>query len=639
MPYWVVPPTSGNQREVGKPVILQYTVKKEEKLTDNIKEEMEKCWKHYKQFELELVDFTSHLGEESKIRHLDRLKQSMFPKFPANEVNGDFWNWILELIGVDKEDPIEIPQTVLDKVKKRHEEAEEIQKLFTVPKLPPPLVDHQKLKERIKEQEKRRAQLEEEANRATLNAISCLQQQLSLPSGLNMTPSPISSSIILPSTIKSGSERSRANNTSKSSSSSNKLDISIRATPSPARSDYSQKSRSSPAAQNQNLNQKSQSSSRPSSSGSSSSKYDNFNANINDIYAATLASLAAKLPPGLLPNDILKSMPEYGVSALNALTAQAAMYASPGPSKKNHSSQKSSHSSQKPAAASQSASGQHHQSPQSHQSQRAAASSGKSSSWFNQIPNMKEFMAQLEKGDLSVLMQSPYNIPTCKSSSTTSSKQHHQQQDKYHQEKHDKQEKNHQSASSNSSSARTNLNLNYQQMAASQSSGHNDKRKSNKNYDYENFKNKNEAGKIADLMKSPEYTQMLLQQAQAFRGLGSEITVTRKPSATVTSQSQSQSQSSKKSSNSQAQAQANHSTSILQNMPLMDLNSLAEMSKSIPELNALLNSNKPEDINALLQMQMMSKNTMDYAALFGGNNCKNNKLMQEYAAALTGSGE
>jgi hypothetical protein len=51
----------------------------------------------------------------------------------------------------------------------------------------------------------------------------------------------------------------------------------------------------------------------------------------------------------------------------------------------------------------------------------------------------------------------------------------------------------------------------------------------------------------------------------------------------------------------------------------MDLNYLAEISKTIPELNALLNSNKPEDINALLQMQMMAKN-MDYAsAFFGGS--------------------
>jgi hypothetical protein len=588
---------------VGKPVIIQYTVTNDTTISDNTKAEMENCFKYYKKFEAELVDFRGKLSEDSEVRHLDRLKQSLFPKLPTSEL----WNWVLQLIGLDKEDPIEIPQTVLDKVKKRQEEAEEIQKLFTVPKLPPPLADKERLRERIKEQE-HRARLEEEANRATLNAISCLQQQLSLPSGLNMTPSPISSSIILPSTIKGGSGSNRSNNISKQST--GKLEVSIRATPSPARSDYSQKShRSSPAAQNQN--QKSQGSSRPSSSGSSSS-----NTNINDIYAATLASLAAKLPPGLLPNDLLKTMPDYGLSALNALTQQAAMYASPGgqsPSnKKNHSSQKSQ----------QSQSSQKQQS--SNQNPRSSSSSSKSSSWFNQIPNMKEFMAQLEKGDLSVLMQSPYNIPTCKSSANSS-----------------KSERNH-PASSSSSSARTNLNLNYQM--AAQPGHSNEKRKSGKNYDYENYK---EAGKIADLMKSPEYTQMLLQQAQAFRGLGSEITVTRKPSATVTSQSQSQSQaresqareSQSRESSSKKSNQNQNQSSILQNIPLMDLNSLAEMSKSIPELNALLNSNKPEDINALLQMQMMSKNTMDYAALFGGNTSKNNKLMQEYANALAGSGE
>lgn len=669
LPFWVIPPLEGRLHDCPKPVTIQYTVKQDEKLPDNIKIIMEDCVKYYKEYDKELIDFDHTLNDESKIRFVDKMKLSLFPKFPKDEIEtGGLWNWICELLNVEKEDPIKFPEEAIGKVRKRQEEAEQIQSLFIVPKTPPQLLE----KDRLREQEKQRIKYEEEANRATLNAISCLQQQLSLPSGLNMTPSPISSSIVLPSTIKSSNNSKINNNISKTSTTTgqtvstnqtSKMEVSIRATPSPAKSDHSQKSRSSPA---QNQNRSSQNSSRPSSTSSSSSKFDlgfpgaaGLNANsLNDLYAATLASLASKLPPGLLPNDyaaLLKSMPEYGLSALGALTASAAAYGNPGTSgvsnKRNSTSSPSQSTSgypygsygsgsssksqssnsyaslQKQSNSHKSSSGysshQHQQKQNSSGSNSNAGSNSRSStnnsfaaaasaSWLNQIPNMKEFMAQLEKGDLSVLMQSPYNIPSCKPSTSSSSKS----------------EKNHNSNSSggslNSSSARTNYNM---PPTSDQS-----KRKSSKNYDYDNYKS--EAGKIADLMKSPEYTQMLLMQqaqaqAQAFRGLGSEITVTRKPSSTVTSQSV------KKTSTATSATQSNpalSTSSILQNMPLMDLNSLAEMSKSIPELNALLNSNKPEDINALLQMQMLSKNTLDYSALFG--NTKTNKAMQDYATAL-----
>ncbi|CAO1316903.1 unnamed protein product [Diamesa serratosioi] len=177
---------------------------------------------------------------------------------------------------------------------------------------------------------------------------------------------------------------------------------------------------------------------------------------------------------------------------------------------------------------------------------------------------------------------------------------------------------------------------------------------------------KSEAGKIADLMKSPEYTQMLMNQANAFRGLGTEITVTRKSGSNKKSSSSSSSHSgSNQNSGSNAQSSGGGSgggggnsgagNSLLNQLPVMDLNYLAEISKSIPELNALLNSNKPEDINALLQMQMMAKSSMDYASqLFGtgggptsgsssGNSNKNNsnsasaKAMQDYAQAAASS--
>ena len=236
-----------------------------------------------------------------------------------------------------------------------------------------------------------------------------------------------------------------------------------------------------------------------------------------------------------------------------------------------------------------------------------------SNSWLSQIPNMKEFMNQLEKGDLSVLMQSPYNIPTCKPSSK--------------------------SKSSTSTSGSSRMDYSNQEMSREQSNASTGSSSTSANkrkgrppnapsaaaFEYDLY-SKSDVGKISDLMKSPEYTQMLMNQANAFRSLGSEITVTRKPSTSSTASSSSSASGSKKSSSTnQPQSASNaaainaaNSASLLNRLPIMDLNYLAEISKSIPELNALLNSNKPEDINALLQMQMMAKN-MDYAtAFFGG---------------------
>jgi len=222
-------------------------------------------------------------------------------------------------------------------------------------------------------------------------------------------------------------------------------------------------------------------------------------------------------------------------------------------------------------------------------------------------------MNQLEKGDLSVLMQSPYNIPTCKPSSKSKSSTSTSGSSRMD---YSNQEMGRESNNASTGSSTT---------SANKRKGRPPNAPSAAAYEYDLY-SKSDVGKISDLMKSPEYTQMLMNQANAFRSLGSEITVTRKPSTSSTTSSSSSASGSKKSSSTNqpqsasnsAAANAANSASLLNRLPIMDLNYLAEISKSIPELNALLNSNKPEDINALLQMQMMAKN-MDYAtAFFGG---------------------
>lgn len=620
LPFWVLPPPENRPHELGRPMLMTYNVQSEQKASDGVKEQMMACVNYYKQFQFELLDFADmKLKDDAMV--LDKLKNSMFQKFPlADQTSGELWNWTRELLGLNREDPVVIPRRIIEQQKRLEDEAREKEERI--------------LKEL--EEKKLKEEREQEATKQALNAISCLQQQLSQPSGLNMTPSPISSAILsMPSsTNHKQSSSSNATNTSSSprdspatipstATSPAKFEIPIRASPSPAKSDTSSiRARNSPAPSPAKLPERPPRNS--SSISSSSSKYDlgYSSNNLSDLYAATLASFAKNLPPGLLPTDYASllqgsKMSDFGMSALGSLQASAAAlsgannFSSPtgsgssgggGGGKKNQSS----YSNAKATNAS------------------TSAGNSQSNSWLSQIPNMKEFMNQLEKGDLSVLMQSPYNIPTCKPSSKSSTQ-------------------------GSSSSARTDYH-HHDNVREASGPGKRKGRPPNQpanNFDYDGYKS--EVGKIADLMKSPEYTQMLMNQANAFRGLGSEITVTRKPSQqSAPSGSQSSSSNSKKASSTatsnQNYSQASTSggnaskSSLLNHLPVMDLNYLAEISKQIPELNALLNSNKPEDINALLQMQMMSKN-MDYAtALFGGkaasaNSAATNKAMQDYAAA------
>lgn len=651
LPFWVLPPPENRPHELGRPMLMAYSLHHDESISDDIKVQMEACVNYYKQFQYELIDFNEMKLKED-VMVLEKMKNSMFQRFPLEEqVTGEFWNWIRELLGLNREEPVVIPRRIIEQQKRLEEEAR---------------LQEEAAKEKLlKEQEERKLkeEREQEAAKQALNAMSSLQQQLNQPSGLNMTPSPISSAIItLPATgnHKQQSTSSNATNTSSSprdspatipstATSPAKFEVPVRASPSPAKSDTSSiRARNSPAPSPAKLPERPPRNS--SSVSSNSSKYDlgYSSNNLSDLYAATLASLAKNLPPGLLPADYQSllqgsKMPDFGMSALGSLQASAAALSassnyspaagsgSSGGSGKKNQSNYSNNSKSSNASTSQSASAA--------AAAAAAASAANTNSWLSQIPNMKEFMNQLEKGDLSVLMQSPYNIPTCKPTSNKNS--------------------------SGSSSARTDYH-HQDNVRETSGAGKRKGRPPNPNaasaFDYDGYKS--EVGKIADLMKSPEYTQMLMNQANAFRGLGSEITVTRKPS-TSSNASSSSSSSNKKASAAATAAAMNQNysqgsgnsagsskNSLLNQLPVMDLNYLAEISKQIPELNALLNSNKPEDINALLQMQMMSKN-MDYAsALFGGggspgggnqggsskgsnssSSAATAKAMQDYAAA------
>lgn len=656
MPFWVLPPPENRPNELGRPLVLNYHTQNDEKLPDGIKEQMTACVNYYKQFQYELVDFSEmKLKEDAMV--LEKMKNSLFMKFPLDDQkSGELWNWMLELLELNREDPIIIPKKILD----RQRQLEEEQKAKEEAEAKEIALREQERLEKEKQRLREEREREQEAAKQALNAISCLQQQLNQPSGLNMNPSPISSAIAQTnnkqsssSTNASSSPRDSPATIPSNAPSPAKFEIPVRASPSPAKSDTSsiRGARNSPAPSPAKLPTTER---PPRNSSSSSSKYDlgGYNtSNLNDLYAATLSSFAKSLPPGLLPTDYAsllqnsKLFPDFGMSALGSLQASAAALSgnnfSSSPTPTSSSSASSSN-------VKKNSSSSYKNSPSNAGQQISSSSSSKNStnSWLSQIPNMKEFMNQLEKGDLSVLMQSPYNIPTCKPSKGNNNKpaSSSARTDYNHQQE---------TSSGGGGSNNNSSSLNRESMNAA------NKRKGRppntpSAFDYDMYKS--DVSKMSDLMKSPEYTQMLMNQANAFRGLGSEITVTRKPSTSSTTSSSSsgskKSSSNNNSSNNNNNSNNNQSSrdqaSLLNRLPIMDLNYLAEISKSIPELNALLNSNKPEDINALLQMQMMAKN-MDYASAFFGAGAAGNtsssgsgkgnsssatmKAMQELAAS------
>lgn len=160
--------------------------------------------------------------------------------------------------------------------------------------------------------------------------------------------------------------------------------------------------------------------------------------------------------------------------------------------------------------------------------------------------------------------------------------------------------------------------------------------------DYADFTSKFDQGKLADLMKSPEYSQMLLQQAQALGSLGSEISIIKKPSSKGNSggnnSSANNNSGNNNSSNNNAAGSSGQSNkkdsasdlitklrtifstdSYLPPMPTAaDINLLAEQSQKVPEIQQILNSGNLDDIQVLLKAQSLSNNTLDFALFMQG---------------------
>lgn len=99
--YWVIPPPEAKPNEYGRPMLMSYSVLQDTSLSANIKDEMQKCVDYYKK-ESDFIQFTERYTATTT--YLEKLKSTLFSKFPREQSELTLWNSIKEMLGCPKEE-------------------------------------------------------------------------------------------------------------------------------------------------------------------------------------------------------------------------------------------------------------------------------------------------------------------------------------------------------------------------------------------------------------------------------------------------------------------------------------------------------------------------------------------------------
>lgn len=245
-------------------MLMQFSVTQDVTLTDVVKNEMVLAIEYYKQFNNELVKFETKFGDEST--YIEKLKTTLYSKFPREQDDFEFWNWLRGHLGLSLEEKFTPPICLssLDKeadaepkTESHAEHESDTNSVSNIPKAESVDDDMMDSSLSVKDDSKLDDNKEEKLS------VRSLQEQLNLPSGLNMTPSPISSTLsILQQQAQANCMSSNVSTHTASSSpredspitipsnsaSPAKFEIPVRASPSPAKSDSSSiRNRNSPA--------------------------------------------------------------------------------------------------------------------------------------------------------------------------------------------------------------------------------------------------------------------------------------------------------------------------------------------------------------------------------------------------------
>lgn len=237
--FWVVPPAEGRVMEYGRPMSMQFSVSQDLEMSDHIRTEMLLAIDYYRQFENEMVNFDAKYDES--VSFIEKLKTTLYSKFPREQNDFEFWNWLRQNLGLPPESEFTPPklsaaaqnevvetnstetnngtvkvgpvrsQFYIDQqtrllladrdVEMRESEIVEIKDDDVIIKPDVELstsanysisVSNMDLKDMKDEKSQIRALQDSNIRSLQDSNIRSLQEQLKLPSGLNMTPSPIS---------------------------------------------------------------------------------------------------------------------------------------------------------------------------------------------------------------------------------------------------------------------------------------------------------------------------------------------------------------------------------------------------------------------------------------------------------------
>lgn len=295
--FWVVPPLENRPHEYGRPMSIQFSVSQDIEMSEHIKTEILLAIDYYRQFDNEMVNFEAKYDDE--VLFIEKLKTTLYSKFPREQNDHEFWNWLRQNLGLPPEIEFTPPKLLNTTnniepmieptpARVKNEMNNFANKVIEIDIDPPNVEEINKLPSgtsvryieisdseivEIKDDDKPETPTSfasssvadpNEISKEEKLQIRSLQEQLKLPSGLNMNPSPISSIPLLqkPGKGTKSSSPSTVTNTqvslvsprdspistpSNSASPATKFDIRPPATPSPAKSDASSsRNRNSP---------------------------------------------------------------------------------------------------------------------------------------------------------------------------------------------------------------------------------------------------------------------------------------------------------------------------------------------------------------------------------------------------------